>query len=288
MMPVVTVGIPFHNEERHLREAVESVLRQTLADFELLLVDDGSTDDSLAIARSIVDQRVRVIAGGQRRNLAACLNQIAVEARGEFLARMDADDICHPRRLAEQLALLTNGNFDAIGSWIGLLNEHREPFAVVEAHPESLTPMQVLERGVVPHPTLVASCKWFRRHPYDESLTRTEDRDLWCRAVRDTRFGVVRRPLYVLRVEADERDFVATYLETQRQNRSLFLRRGPEMVGWRKTFAASLRSGAKSIGMRGADRLGLVDKLVRRRGRPPTSDEANLLREALEQRSVRP
>ena len=68
-MPLVTVGLPFFDEQRHLGDAIRSVLAQSVTDFELLLVDDGSRDDSLAIARSFTDSRIRVIADGKRRHL---------------------------------------------------------------------------------------------------------------------------------------------------------------------------------------------------------------------------
>src|SRR4051794_20441310 len=105
-MPRVTIGIPFHDEERFLEQAITSVLRQSFADFELLLIDDGSTDRSLEIARSFDDPRIEVTADGRRRFLAARLNEITRRARGELIARMDGDDVAHPERLSRQLALL--------------------------------------------------------------------------------------------------------------------------------------------------------------------------------------
>src|SRR5438309_10301144 len=89
----VSIGIPFLNARRFLADAVRSVFAQTCDDWELLLVDDGSTDGSLDVVRSIDDPRVRVISDGTNRGLCARLNQIASLARGKYLARMDADDL---------------------------------------------------------------------------------------------------------------------------------------------------------------------------------------------------
>ena len=99
----VTIGIPFLNARRTLADAVRSVFAQTHGDWELLLVDDGSTDGSSDVVRQLLDPRVRLLADGVTLGLCARLNQIAAAARGAYLARMDADDLMHPERIARQL-----------------------------------------------------------------------------------------------------------------------------------------------------------------------------------------
>lgn len=102
--PRVSVVVPVYNKERHMRRAVDSVLAQTFADFELVLVDDGSTDGSLGVARSYPDPRIRVIHqanGGE----GAARNRGIEEARGEMLAFLDGDDEWEPLFLAQMLAL---------------------------------------------------------------------------------------------------------------------------------------------------------------------------------------
>jgi glycosyltransferase involved in cell wall biosynthesis len=95
-----------YNAAQFLREAVASVLAQTYSDFELIVVDDSSSDDSLAILRSFGDPRMRII--GHRANMGVSLsrNDALVAARGEFIAIMDADDVCAPARLERQVAFL--------------------------------------------------------------------------------------------------------------------------------------------------------------------------------------
>lgn len=108
--PRVSVLLPVYNAQPYLVEAVESVLGQTYEDFEVLLVDDGSTDGSGAICDAFAarDARVRVLRhpGGVNRGLVASLNLGLDEACGEFIARMDADDRCYPERFAKQVAFL--------------------------------------------------------------------------------------------------------------------------------------------------------------------------------------
>lgn len=280
--PRVTVGIPFFNEEDYLGAAVRSILEQTVDDLEVLLVDDGSTDHSLSIARSFDDPRVIVHSDGQRRHLPARLNEITRRARGELIARMDADDVVHPRRLAAQLEVLTRDpSCDAVGTWAALVDESGEILAVNEAAPIPCTPRTALESGLISHATMVARREWLRSNPYDERLTRAEDRDLWCRTVRTSSFAVVREPLYVIRIFHREAGFLASYLESQRQNRQIFVRHGPGAVGVGRTVQLWTASHLKGAVMSLAFATGLAERLIRRRGRAPTTAERALVETAL-------
>lgn len=106
--PQVSVLLPVHDGEPFLREALESVLRQTLSDLECIIVDDGSQDQSPRIAREYAgrDPRVRVLASPRRRGVVAALRAAVDASRGPYLARMDADDIAYPARLALQVEAL--------------------------------------------------------------------------------------------------------------------------------------------------------------------------------------
>ena len=104
-MPRVTVLLPTYQSERYLSDAVDSVLTQSFSDFELLVVDDGSTDRTLDILRGCADPRIRVVQG-RRRGLADALNLGIDDARGEYVARFDADDLMVPNRLARQVEFL--------------------------------------------------------------------------------------------------------------------------------------------------------------------------------------
>lgn len=280
--PRVTVGIPFYNEERFLGRAVRSVLAQSEQDLELYLVDDGSTDHSLAIARSFDDPRVVVLSDGLRRHLPARLNEIVRRARAPLVARMDADDISHPERLARELSLLAaDARCDAVGTWVGLVDHRGGHFAVVEAAALPSTPAVALTRGLLPHATLLARREWLLANPYDEALTRAQDADLWCRTVSTSRFAVVPEPLYVVRVSTDRTRFVADYLKAQRHSRALVLRYGPGALGRSGTARAWLVSYGKSVVMRVASTAGLAENLVRLRGRQPTARERAMVAEAL-------
>ncbi|HVH44483.1 MAG TPA: glycosyltransferase family 2 protein [Labilithrix sp.] len=286
--PLVTIGIPFFDEEEYLAAAIRSVLRQTWTRIEVILVDDGSTDRSIEIARSFRDERVQVFADGRRRFLPARLNEIVTRARGELIARMDADDIAHPDRLRRQVEALQTCGSECVasGTWAGLIDVDEAPFAVLEADARA-SPAVALERGIMTHASLVARRSWLEANPYDEALTRAEDRDLWCRT-SSARFAIVEEPLYVVRVSPRDPTFLPDYLESQRQNRILYARYGARALGRLRTSRRWAESVAKGWLMRGAVTLGVADSLVRRRGRPPNARERTLVLEALEAVRQRP
>ena len=111
--PIITIAMPFYNSAATLELAIRSLLNQSYSDFELLLCDDGSSDQGLAIAHSFDDPRLVCWSDGRRLRLAARLNECIDRARGRYLARMDADDIAYPDRLERQLIFLeTNAEVD--------------------------------------------------------------------------------------------------------------------------------------------------------------------------------
>ncbi len=287
--PRVTVGIPFFDEERSLGAAVRSILAQTVTDIEILLVDDGSRDRSLEIARSFDDERITVISDGARRRLPARLNEIASRARAPLVARMDADDVAHPRRLERQLEMFAaDPSIDAVGTWIGLVDAANQPFAVIEAADMPPTRAEALNRGIFAHATMVARREWLLENRYNEQLSRAEDRELWCRTATTSKFAVIPEVLYVVRTSARTPDFLADYLASQRQNRMLFLRYGPSSYGLARTGTSWLASLAKSLIVRAAVKARLDEHVVRRRGRRPRSEELSMIREALDAGALAP
>ncbi len=127
--PTVSVLLPVYNSERYVREAIGSVLAQTFSDFELITVDDGSTDGSLQILREFAqrDARVRVISRPNT-GIAGALNDAIAVARGEFLARMDADDISMPARFQLQVDFMRqHPDVVLLGSRVQLVEPYGSP-----------------------------------------------------------------------------------------------------------------------------------------------------------------
>lgn len=205
----VSVVLPVWNGERFLVEAVDSVLSQTVEGMELLLVDDGSTDATADIARGFAarDARVRLITTA-RRGIADALNAGIAEARGVYVARMDADDICHPERLQKQLAHLdADAGCVAVGSAIEVIDEtgaHVGMRAFPEHHADIARTLIEGRWTAIAHPTVVTrrsvllSVGCYRAHAMP-----SEDLDLWFRLSRAGKLANLRKPLLRYRRHAN-------------------------------------------------------------------------------------
>lgn len=201
-VPRVSVAMPVYNGGADLRLAVGSVLAQSFAEWELLLIDDGSTDGAID-ALDLADPRVRLIRDGSNQGLAARLNQAIAIARGEYFARMDADDVCHPERFARQVAFLDAHPevdllatrcviIDGAGHVTGIL-----PFAAnhveICARPWLSFPM--------PHPSWMGRTAWFGRHNYAfPAPYYCEDQELLLRTHATSRFAALPEALFAYRV----------------------------------------------------------------------------------------
>src|SRR5262249_34040156 len=156
--------------------AVRSVFAQTHDDWELLLIDDGSTDGSLDVVRNLDDSRVRIVSDGTNRGLCARLNQIAALSRGRYLARMDADDLMHPERIERQLQFLrTHPEVDVLDTAIYTMDDDLTLLGIRGDRPLDPRPESVLRHGLLIHPTAMGRAEWFRAHPYDPAYVRAED-----------------------------------------------------------------------------------------------------------------
>ena len=199
--PALTIGLPVYNAAPWLEEALRSIFAQSFGDWELLVVDDGSSDASAAIARQVRDPRVRVFADGQHRGLAARLNQIAARARAPYVARMDADDMMHPQRLRLQMEFLeAHSEVDGVGCGLAILDRRGRPcgLRLLPADHAAICRHPLKGIGIV-HASLVARTEWLRRHPYDERLRTCEDWGLWFSSYAESRFANLDRPLYFYR-----------------------------------------------------------------------------------------
>jgi hypothetical protein len=176
----VSVLLPVFNGADTLGSAINSILTQTLRDFELIIVNDGSTDDTLAVARSFSDARIRVVDLKTNRGLINALNTGLAETRGEFLARMDHDDICHSERLQRQVDALRGTNAVICGSAI-------QPFGAIRGKPITYPLEDGQIRAALPvvspfaHPTVMMRAEVCRRLGYLASALHCEDYNLWWR-----------------------------------------------------------------------------------------------------------
>jgi glycosyltransferase involved in cell wall biosynthesis len=268
----VTIGLPFYNCERTLADAIRSVFAQTEADWELLLVDDGSTDGSLAIAKQVRDARVTVVSDGVNRGLSCRLNQIARLSVRPFLARMDGDDLMHPSRLARQREFLqANPGADVVGSAAYIIGTANEVTGRRGDNRFDPSPRAVLGQGLFIHPTVTGRREWFLRHPYDPRFVRAEDRELWCRMAGQATFARVDEPLLFYREPAQVN--LANYLQSCATDRRILGQYGPDIIGDFSTRILIARSRVKAVCYRAAHAAGRADVLVRRRNHSLTREE---------------
>ncbi|MBL0356221.1 MAG: glycosyltransferase family 2 protein [Chitinophagaceae bacterium] len=132
-LPLLTIGLPFFNSEGTLANSLKSVMLQSFQNWELILVDDGSNDRSCEIAKEFtrMDGRIKLITDGVNRGISYRLNQVIDMANGDYIARMDADDMMMPDRIEKQLnALLADRSIDIIDTASYIINENEEPIGV--------------------------------------------------------------------------------------------------------------------------------------------------------------
>ena len=199
MENLVTIGIPVYNAERYVYACLSSVLAQTHSVLEIIVVNDGSTDNSWNIVRQFEDNRIKLINDGLKLGLPTRLNQISKLAKGSYIARMDADDIMHPDRVSKQLNLLLyNPKVDVVGCNYFSMNENSEIIGCRFKFPR-LNAVGSFSTSEVLHPSMMASKRWFLSNPYDEIMRRSQDRELWLRVHGTAIIECLNAPLMVYR-----------------------------------------------------------------------------------------
>lgn len=183
-----------YNGERFVRQAVESLLTQTYRDFELIVVDDASTDGTHNILEELAaqDNRIRVLTNSTNLGLTKSLNIALGQAQGNFVARMDADDIALPNRLEKQATFLNvHPEVGIVGTWYQFIND--EGILLEEKQPP--TDDTPLHRALIRFNPFLHSSTMIRKalldrvDGYDESYKRAQDYDLWMRCASHTRFA---------------------------------------------------------------------------------------------------
>lgn len=212
---MITIGLPFYNDEKFLELAIQSVLKQTYTDFHLILMDDGSSDSSLEIAKKFenLDDRIKVYSDGLNKKLATRLNEIANLSQTKYLARMDADDIMHPERIEKQLKILEkNPNIDVLGTNAYSIDEQNNVQGIRMLY-EFKEAKLIDVKGFI-HPTIMAKTAWFSANPYDTKMVKAQDYELWQRTYDSSEFRVYTEPLLFYREFG--KDFYKKYYKGRR------------------------------------------------------------------------
>jgi glycosyltransferase involved in cell wall biosynthesis len=183
--PLITVLMPVYNGERFVLDAVASILAQTFEDFELLVIDDGSTDKTRNLLETISDPRVHVLANPTNLGLIATLNRGLELARGRYLARMDADDLAAPERLARQIDYLErHPHVHVLGCMAELIDEHGRRCSSLAGYPTEPAAIRdfLFQECCLIHPSVVFRTDTVREAGgYSASARHAEDYELWLR-----------------------------------------------------------------------------------------------------------
>lgn len=186
--PMISVVMPVYNGEKYLKEAIDSILNQTFTDFEFLIINDGSTDETEEIILSYDDSRIRYVKNETNLQIVKTLNKGIELARGKYIARMDADDISLPNRLEKQVQFLEdNPDIDICGTWVQTFGLREETWKYPQSHEEIKTAL--LFNSALVHPSVMIKKKFFDHFYYEEQYNTAEDYALWTKSIVTQKFS---------------------------------------------------------------------------------------------------
>ncbi|MER3491205.1 MAG: glycosyl transferase family A [Mastigocladus sp. ERB_26_2] len=201
-MPKVSVIIQAYNAMNYLPKILESVLKQTFTDFEVLIINDGSTDNIIEWASQITDPRVKLISQ-ENQGQSAARNLGIVLARGDYLAFLDADNLWLPTKLEKQVNFLDkNPEVGLVNTWVALTDEHGKPTGtVIKTHAEGNVWKQIIECPTVicGSSPLVRSDCFEKVGLFDKKLSVSADWEMWIRIASRYSFAMIKEPLVFYR-----------------------------------------------------------------------------------------
>lgn len=201
--PLVTVAMPVYNAGNYLRLAVLSIIKQTFTDWEMLIIDDGSTDNAIDTILDINDKRIRIISDSVNKGLAARLNEAIDLAHGQYFARMDQDDVSFPERFKRQVEVLQNEPMlDLVGIRPLTINDNDELTGVLACADSNDKICAKPWLGIsMPHPTWMGKISWFRKNRYATPAPYfCEDQELLLRTFENSHFFIINEELFAYRI----------------------------------------------------------------------------------------
>ena len=197
--------MPVYNGFKYLDEAMKSILNQTFQNFEFIIIDDGSTDDSVKIIKSYDDNRIRLVENKNNVGQSATLNQGLSLAKGKYIARMDQDDISMPERLKKQFEFMeNNSNVDICGSWLQLMGKY-DGIVELETDSERIK-INLLTNQNLAHPAVMIRKSTLVKYElnYNPTFTIGNDYDLWVRMFEYCSFANLPEPLLKFRMHDNQ------------------------------------------------------------------------------------
>lgn len=262
--PVISVIMSVYNGGHHLSRSIESILNQSYNNFEFIIINDGSTDNSLKVIRSYKDQRIRLVSR-ENKGLVYSLNEAVSVAKGSFIARQDADDISYPERFMIQVKELeSNSEVDLIGGSIRIINEADKTLGIHYA----ITNINALKeeicfRGPFAHGTAFGRASVFKSNKYLQNMWPAEDYDLWERLSRKYVISNVEDIIYGYR--ENQKGISASNSSRQEQMKKIISERAIRHFNQKPKELSTLLKGVVSDNAKNrviSNRLGLIKKGV--------------------------
>lgn len=233
----VSIGLPYTDQGGLLGLAIQSVLDQSFEDWELILVGDKPNAETRMIAHQFADPRIRFYENTRRIGLAATLNRITRLANFPLIARMDGDDVMHPSRISVQKKKFDETpSMDVLGSRAYLIDDETNLVGLFKEPELPTSGAGYFTSNAFTHPTVMATREWFLANPYNESLLRGEDKELWLRTWSYSKFVKIpdrlmyyrrSRSMPATRMQRDEaynRHIMAMYNSQDKSKVSRFVR----------------------------------------------------------------
>ncbi|TDW47148.1 glycosyltransferase involved in cell wall biosynthesis [Flavobacterium sp. 270] len=211
---MITVLMPVYNVESFIKESIESVLNQSYSDFELLIIDDGSTDNSVNKILELSDSRIRLIKKDKNLGLIDSLNLGIKLARGKYIARMDGDDISTPNRFQKQLdVLLSDSEIKVCGCWLQRFGNHGKIIKHKEFHDEIVA--ELLMHCSMSLGAVMFEKKALENYHFDENKKHVEDYDFWSRVSWASKLYNIQEVLYHYR--SHDKQVTKVFYDIQRK-----------------------------------------------------------------------
>ncbi|WP_051534835.1 glycosyltransferase family 2 protein [Deefgea rivuli] len=183
-MTLVSFLLPCFNSEAYLQQTLDSICAQSYTHWECITIDDGSTDGTLDILQAAAARDPRfIVISRENRGLISTLNEAIAVARGEWLARIDADDICTPDRLDKQLARLIETGADVCGAWVRFIGDRSGVWQTQSS--DGAIKAGLLFNSTLAHPTVMLRASLVKDQGYDAAALHAEDYALWCRLAKN-------------------------------------------------------------------------------------------------------
>ena len=194
---LITVALPVFNNEKTVEVTIKSIIFQTYQNWELIVVDDASTDSTAKIVKKFKDKRIKIVRHSENKHIAATLNEIIDKAKGKYFARIDGDDYCYPKRFEVQLSYMKkHPKIDLVGCNLIVVDKNGRLLGKRNVYRKNNNVTHNPYSNIyLPHPSFFGKIEFFRKYKYRRPPVTAQDQDLLLRAFEESKFANVNQIL---------------------------------------------------------------------------------------------